>query len=60
MEKPHSRQKEQLIARREKQRVEGAIAMREYLAAEEATRLKTKRLRAQRLEREEADGQSAD
>jgi hypothetical protein len=44
-----------LLAKRERQRVEGAVAMKEYLAAEEATRQKTKRLRAIRLARENAD-----
>lgn len=51
---------EALAAKREKQRIEGAIAMREYLAAEEATRRRTKRLRALRLEKEAAEIKSAD
>jgi hypothetical protein len=41
-----------LIARKERQRVEGAVAMKEYIAQEEATRRRTKRLREQRLARE--------
>jgi len=55
------KQREELFARRERQRVEGAVAMKEYLAAEEATRRKTKKLRDQRLAREasEQDAQSA-
>ena len=48
------KQHEALLARREKQRVEGAVAMREYLADQEATRRKTKRLRELRLAREAA------
>jgi hypothetical protein len=47
-------QHEALLARREKQRIEGAVAMKEYLARQEATRQKTKRLRAERLARENA------
>jgi hypothetical protein len=41
-----------LIARKERQRVEGAVAMKEYVAQEEATRRKTKRLRELRLAKE--------
>ena len=41
-----------LLARREKQKVEGAIAMNEYLAKEAATRRQTKRLRELRLAKE--------
>ena len=48
------KQQEALIAKRERQRVEGAVAMKEYLRAQEATRQKTKRLRAQRLAQESA------
>jgi hypothetical protein len=48
------KQHEALLARREKQRIEGAVAMREYLADQEATRRKTKRLRELRLAREAA------
>lgn len=53
------KQREELFARRERQRVEGAVAMKEYLANEEATRRKTERLREQRLAREAADEASA-
>jgi hypothetical protein len=48
---------EALHARRERQRVEGAVAMKEYVAAEEATRRRTKRLREERLARETAEAQ---
>ncbi len=41
-----------LLARREKQKIEGAIAMTEYLAKEAATRRRTKRLRELRLAKE--------
>ena len=41
-----------LFARKERQRVEGAVAMKEYVAQEEATRRKTKRLRELRLAKE--------
>jgi hypothetical protein len=41
-----------LFARREKQKVEGAIAMKEYLAKEAATRRRTKLLRELRLAKE--------
>ena len=41
-----------LLARREKQKIEGAIAMNEYLAKEAATRRQTKRLRELRLAKE--------
>ena len=40
------------MARREKQKIEGAIAMKEYLAKEAATRRQTKRLRELRLAKE--------
>jgi hypothetical protein len=49
------KQREELFARRERQRVEGAVAMKEYLAKEEATRRKTKQLREQRLAQEAAE-----
>jgi hypothetical protein len=52
-------QRAALFARRERQRVEGAVAMREYLAAEEATRRKTKRLREARLAKEAAETHEA-
>lgn len=48
-------QRAALFARRERQRVEGAVAMKDYLANEEATRRKTKRLRELRLEKEAAE-----
>jgi hypothetical protein len=47
--------REELSVRRERQRVEGAIAMKEYRQAEEATRRKTRMLREQRLAREAAE-----
>jgi len=46
------KQQEALIAKRERQKIEGAVAMREYLAGEEATRRKTKRLREARIAKE--------
>lgn len=46
--------------RRQEQARDGAIAMTEYLAAQEATRAKTERLRALRLAKEAADKQAAD
>ena len=54
------KQQEALFARRERQKVEGAVAMKDYLAAEEATRRKTKRLRELRLAKEIVTGQSAE
>lgn len=48
------KQQEALLAKRERQRVEGAVAMREYLAAQDAMRARTRRLRAERLAREAA------
>ena len=48
------KQQEALFAKRERQRVEGAVAMREYLSAAEAMRAKTKRLRELRLAKEAA------
>ena len=54
------KQQEALFARRERQKVEGAVAMKDYLAAEEATRRKTKRLRELRLAKETVTGQSAE
>jgi hypothetical protein len=54
------KQQEALHARRERQRVEGAAAMKEYLAAEIATRQKTKRLRELRLAKEAAERQNAE
>ena len=53
------KQHEALIARRERQKVEGAVAMKEYLAGEEATRRRTKRLRELRLAKETAPRQGA-
>jgi hypothetical protein len=47
--------REELAVRRERQRVEGAIAMKEYRQAEEATRHKTRRLREMRLAKEATD-----
>ena len=49
------KQQEALFARREKQKIEGAVAMKEYLAKEDATRRKTKRLRELRLAKEAAE-----
>ena len=49
--KPH----EALLARREKQKTEGAMAMNDYIAAGEATRKKTAQLRELRLAKEAAD-----
>jgi hypothetical protein len=49
------KQQEALLARREKQKVEGAIAMEEYLAQEIATRRKTQKLREMRLAKEEVE-----
>ena len=46
------KQQAALLARRERQRIEGAVAMKDYLASEEAMRRKTKRLREERLRRE--------
>jgi len=46
------KQQAALQERRERQKVEGAIAMREYIAAGDATRRKTKRLRELRLAKE--------
>jgi hypothetical protein len=48
------KQQEALFARRERQKVEGAQAMKEYLTAESETRRKTKRLRELRLAKESA------
>ena len=45
---------EATFKRREQQAREGAIAMKEYLANQEATRAKTERLRALRLAKEAA------
>jgi hypothetical protein len=53
------KQQEALLARREKQKVEGAIAMKEYLANEIATRRKTQKLREQRLAKEEAEARES-
>ena len=53
------KQQQALIEKRERQRVEGAVAMREYLASEEATRRKTKRLREMRLAKEASETQDA-
>ena len=44
-----------LLARREKQKIEGAVAMKEYIAQEAATRRKTKRLRELRLAKEQSE-----
>jgi hypothetical protein len=49
------KQQEALHARRERQRIEGAVAMKEYVAAEEAMRRRTRRLREERLAREAAE-----
>jgi hypothetical protein len=55
------KQQAALLARRERQRVEGAVAMKDYIAAEEAMRRKTKQLREERLAREAAEaGHSVD
>ena len=53
------KQQQALIEKRERQRVEGAVAMREYLESEEATRRKTKRLREMRLAKEASESQDA-
>lgn len=45
---------EATFKRRQDQMREGAVAMQEYLAAQEATREKTARLRALRLKKEAA------
>jgi hypothetical protein len=52
------KQHEALLARREKQKIEGAVAMKEYIAQEAATRRKTKQLRELRLAREQMEGAS--
>ena len=44
-----------LLARREKQKIEGAVAMKEYIAQEAATRRKTKQLRELRLAKEQSE-----
>ena len=44
-----------LLAKRERQKIEGAVAMKDYLAQEEATRRKTKQLREQRQAKEAAE-----
>ena len=49
------KQHEALLARREKQKIEGAVAMKEYIAQEAATRRKTKQLREMRLAREQRE-----
>lgn len=49
------KQHEALLARREKQKIEGAVAMKEYIAQEVATRRKTKQLRELRLAREQRE-----
>lgn len=54
------KQHQALLERRERQRVEGAVAMKEYLEGEEATRRKTRRLREQRLAQEEREAQSGE
>ena len=54
------KQQEALFARRERQKVEGAVAMKDYLAAAEATRRKTKRLRELRLAKENVARQGAE
>jgi hypothetical protein len=46
---------EATFKRKEQQAREGAIAMSEYLAGQEATRAKTERLRALRLAKEAAE-----
>lgn len=52
------KQHEALLARREKQKIEGAVAMKEYLAQEAATRRKTKQLRELRLAKEQMEAAS--
>jgi hypothetical protein len=52
------KQHEALLARREKQKIEGAVAMKEYIAQEAATRRKTKQLRELRLAKEQMEGAS--
>lgn len=44
-----------LLARRQKQKIEGAAAMKDYLAAEDATRRKTKQLRELRAAKQAAE-----
>ena len=46
---------DELFAKREKQKTEGAMAMNDYIAAGEATRKKTAQLRELRLAKEAAD-----
>lgn len=46
---------EATFKRRQEQARDGAIAMSEYLAAQEATRAKTEKLKALRLAKEAAD-----
>jgi hypothetical protein len=46
--------------RKEEQARDGALAMAEYTAAQQATRAKTERLRAMRLAKEAADRQKAE
>lgn len=46
------KQRQALIEKRERQRVEGAVAMKEYIEAGEAARRRTKQLRAMRLAHE--------
>jgi hypothetical protein len=57
-ENTNPKPREELSVRRERQRVEGAIAMKEYLQAEEATRRKTKKLRQMRLAKEAAESKN--
>jgi hypothetical protein len=52
------KQHEALLARREKQKIEGAVAMKEYIAQEAATRRKTKQLREMRLAKEQMEAAS--
>lgn len=51
---------EATFKRRQEQARDGAIAMAEYIAAQDATRAKTERLRALRLAKEAADRQAAE
>lgn len=48
-----------LFARRERQKIEGAVAMKEYLAKEDATRRRTRLLREQRLAKEATESRES-
>jgi hypothetical protein len=54
-----NRSPEEQQAKRQRLAVEGAQAMREYVAGVEATYERTARLRAERLAREEAEAAAA-